>query len=39
VFVALVAPQLATALLFVAGPFYLAWFPLLARDLLRRGDE
>jgi hypothetical protein len=39
VFVALVAPQVATALLFAAGPFYLAWFPLLARDLLRRGEE
>jgi hypothetical protein len=39
VFVGLVLPSLATTLLWIAGGFYLAWFPLLARDLLRRGDE
>lgn len=39
VFVALALPSLATAMLWIAGVFYLAWFPLLARDLLKRGDE
>lgn len=38
-FLALALPQVATVLLIVAGPLYLAWFPLLARDLLRRGGE
>jgi hypothetical protein len=39
VFVGLVLPSLATTLLWIAGVFYLAWFPLLARDLLKRGQE
>ena len=29
------APALAASLLQIAGPFYLVWFPMLARDLLR----
>jgi hypothetical protein len=39
VFVGLVLPSVATTMLWIAGVFYLAWFPLLARDLLKRGDE
>jgi hypothetical protein len=39
VFVGLVLPSLATTMLWIAGVFYLAWFPLLTRDLLKRGDE
>lgn len=37
VFVALFSPSLAVLLLSVGGLFYLAWFPLLARDLIRVG--
>jgi hypothetical protein len=29
------APQAAVMLMFVAGPLYLLWFPLVARDLLK----
>jgi hypothetical protein len=39
VFAGLVLPSLATTMLWIAGVFYLAWFPLLTRDLLKRGDE
>jgi len=39
VFVGLTLPSLATTMLYIAGVFYLAWFPLLARDLLKRGQE
>ena len=39
VFVGLALPSLATTMLWIAGVFYLAWFPLLARDLLKRGQE
>ena len=38
VFVGLALPSLATTMLWIAGVFYLAWFPLLARDLLKRGQ-
>jgi hypothetical protein len=38
VFVGLLLPSLATTMLWIAGVFYLAWFPLLARDLLKRGS-
>ena len=37
VFVGLFLPSLATILLMASGPFYLIWFPLLGRDLLRLG--
>jgi len=37
VFVALFNPALATILLYISGPFYLLWFPLLARDLYKLG--
>jgi hypothetical protein len=37
VFVALLAPSIATILLSIGGLFYLAWFPLLGRDLLKIG--
>lgn len=37
VLVALFAPSLAQAIMYVAGPFYLLWFPLLGRDLLKLG--
>lgn len=39
VLLALAAPGPATVLLYLAAPFYLAWYPLLARDFfrLRRG--
>jgi hypothetical protein len=36
VFIGLLLPSVATILLYIAGVFYLAWFPLLARDLLKR---
>ena len=39
VFAGLLLPSLASTLLIVGGVFYLAWFPLLARDLLKRGRE
>jgi len=39
IFAGLLLPSLATAMLWIAGVFYLAWFPLLARDLLKRGQE
>ena len=39
VFVGLALPSLATIMLWIAGVFYLARFPLLTRDLLKRGDE
>jgi hypothetical protein len=39
VFVGLALPSLAITMLWIAGVFYLAWFPLLARDLLKRGAE
>ena len=34
-FVGLFAPVLATILLFIGGVFYLFWFPLLGRDLMK----
>jgi hypothetical protein len=37
VFVALFNPALGTLLLYISGPFYLLWFPLLARDLFKLG--
>ncbi len=37
VFVALFAPALAVTLLSIGGVFYLAWFILLGRDLVRAG--
>lgn len=37
VFVALFAPGLAFTLLAIGGVFYLIWFPLLGRDLIRLG--
>jgi hypothetical protein len=37
VFVGLLAPSIATTLLSISGLFYLAWFPLLGRDLLKIG--
>ena len=37
VFVALFNPSLAVILLYISGPFYLLWFPLLARDLYKLG--
>jgi hypothetical protein len=37
VLVGLVSPSLAAVLLYVAGPAYLLWFPLLGWDLLRQG--
>jgi hypothetical protein len=37
VFVALFNPALAVILLYISGPFYLLWFPLLARDLYKLG--
>jgi hypothetical protein len=37
VLVALVSPSLAAILLYVAGPAYLLWFPLLGRDLIKYG--
>jgi hypothetical protein len=36
-FVAFFAPALATILLLIGGVFYLFWFPLLGRDLIRLG--
>jgi hypothetical protein len=39
VLVALVSPSLATTLLYVAGPAYLLWFPLLGRDLIKYGRQ
>jgi hypothetical protein len=38
VFAGLALPQVATTMLWIAGVFYLAWFPLLALDLLKRGQ-
>jgi hypothetical protein len=37
VFVALFNTKLAVILLYISGPFYLLWFPLLARDLIKLG--
>jgi hypothetical protein len=37
VFIALFAPALASILLAVGGVFYLIWFPLLGRDMVRFG--
>lgn len=37
VFAALFNPSLAVILLYISGPFYLLWFPLLARDLYKLG--
>lgn len=34
-FVGLFMPSLGIALLYIGGPFYLLWFPLLGRDLMR----
>ena len=33
------APSLSSSLLMIAGPFYLVWFPILARDLFRLGKR
>jgi hypothetical protein len=30
-------PDTGNALMYVAGPLYLVWFPLLARDFFRLG--
>ena len=37
VFVALLNPTLCILLLYISGPFYLLWFPLLGRDLIKLG--
>jgi hypothetical protein len=37
--VAFFLPAAGAALMFVAGPLYLAWFPLLARDFFRMEKE
>jgi hypothetical protein len=29
------APSLSAAIMMLMGPFYLVWFPMLARDLFR----
>jgi hypothetical protein len=34
-----IAPALSIVLLYIAGVFYLAWFPLLGRDLLKLGND
>jgi hypothetical protein len=39
VFAALFAPALAVTLLSIGGVFYLLWFPLLGRDLIRLGKD
>jgi len=39
VFVMLFAPAVGIALLYIGGIFYLAWFPLLGRDLLKLGRD
>jgi hypothetical protein len=39
IFVGLLLPTLGTTMLWIAGAFYLAWFPLLGRDLLKGGQE
>ena len=39
VLVALLSPSLAAILLYVAGPAYLLWFPLLGRDLIKYGQQ
>jgi hypothetical protein len=39
VLVALVSPSLAATLLYVAGPAYLLWFPLLGWDLIKYGQH
>ncbi|MGD9093572.1 MAG: hypothetical protein PVF74_12050 [Anaerolineales bacterium] len=39
VFVALFAPAMASTLLYISGPFYLAWFILLGRDLIKVGHK
>lgn len=33
------APSISATILMIAGPFYLAWFPMLARDLFRLGRK
>jgi hypothetical protein len=37
VFIGFFAPQVGTIIMMVAGPLYLVWFPLLARDFFRLG--
>lgn len=39
VFIGLFAPQVGTAIMMVAGPLYLIWFPLLSRDFFRLGKQ
>jgi hypothetical protein len=39
VLIGFVAPQISFILMAIAGPLYLVWFPLLARDLLRLGRK
>ena len=39
VLVGFFAPQVGVILMVVAGPLYLVWFPLLARDFFRLGRE
>ncbi len=39
VFIMLFAPALAAAVLAIGGVFYLIWFPLLGRDLIRLGKD
>lgn len=38
-FVGLFAPTVAITMLYIGGVFYLFWFPLLGRDLLRLGRQ
>jgi len=35
ILVGFVSPAVGASLMYVAGPLYLIWFPLLGRDLLR----
>lgn len=37
--VSLVSPQIGLVFMMIAGPLYLVWFPLLARDFFRLGQE
>jgi hypothetical protein len=39
IFLGLIVPQLGIILMAIAGPLYLVWFPLLARDLFRLGRK
>lgn len=37
--VSIISPQIGIIIMMVAGPLYLVWFPLLARDLFRLGRD